>query len=163
MKAGQVREKLGWKAAQPPALLPHPLLIPIFFMALQQPWSQFSGILGLKKKKKKQTTTKPAWKTLYYTKLLSSHCYQNFHMALPRWASRKAPRLLHSCDGPSWWARWNREHGGHAFPLLSITALGTICNCLFISVCLYSASLPRLCAFLEGKNSVIFSSVWPSP
>ena len=58
MKAGQVREKLGWEVAQPPALLPHPLLIPIFFMALQQPWSQFSGILGLKKKQQQNQLEK---------------------------------------------------------------------------------------------------------
>lgn len=56
----------------------------------------------------------------------------------------------------------NREHGDNAFLSLSITALSTICNYLFISVFVYILSPALDCKFLEGKNSVIFTFVFPS-
>lgn len=45
--------------------------------------------------------------------------------------------------------------------LLSIKALSLIYNCVFISVCAYILSLSLDCTFLERKNSVIFTFVFP--
>lgn len=148
---------MGWEALQ--ALNPTPPLSPISFSrALHQLWSHFSRISGLQKKQLGKCCTTSTCCLLTFIKIPMGLSPDEF-----------LERYQDTCktDGCTSWAFLmgpgaNREHGDNAFLSLSITALSTICNYLFISVFVYILSPVLDWKFLEGKNSVVFTSVFPS-